>query len=377
MALDFGGVPAPATDWAPPGDVGRRRVLREDECIQIAARASSLGNLLDAKASACCRTSAAGESQPPRGSDEGPPDLRTEILRVAALEARNQSAGIGLELFYRLEQARAQRESGRKSLAAIDRGLRERALFREKGLTIPKELDALQTQRIDLLSNLSTIDRAIVRLSAELGHHLNLGPADDSATIWPLAVARVEPLAIDPEAEVRLGLARRPEIQLLRRLDGMQAPETLRSLETVMTTLSPMLGIACGSRATMPSGMLALLHARLKGGDPGDADRLAGIRRQWDLYRQERERQVAKEIRTAALDVLAAQEQVAISRLRVDYWRSELDHLEDEAAQEINTFAERTAAELKLLEAQATVWEKVTAWKIAVARLRAAQFLPL
>ena len=99
---------------SPSAKAGPFRGLSETDCVVAAANASTSGRLLDAKAQECSQ--GVPPSSPHCRNPAAPADLRTEMLRVAALEARNRSAAGGLELFYRLELAHAQREVLQDSL---------------------------------------------------------------------------------------------------------------------------------------------------------------------------------------------------------------------------------------------------------------------
>lgn len=379
--LSLGGVGLPpiVVEGAPPHADAGQAITRRDSIV-LAARASMLGNLLDAKARECCRAATpaggtAGLHHPQSVAPARPGDIQAEIPRVAALEARNRAAGASVSLFHRLGQAVAQRQAIGESLQVVDAALAERKLFAERGMPIPEGLRALSGRRLDLLTAASQLDQAITQASAELRNQLNVASPDPAAPLWPVDEILVDDRPINPDAEVEQGLARRPEVALLHRLDAARDPASLRSLQHVLSAFHPLLGVACEPPEVgqHPVALLALLK-RLKEDAASEARDLAATRRVWDAYRVERERQIAREIRLAAIEVRTTLDRVRVARERVAACRADLDELDLKADQQINTFAARTEARLALISARSSLWEAVTAYLVAEARLHQEQF---
>ena len=382
LALDLVGWSPLVVDGGAPWAVASQSITGR-ESITLAAQASMLGNLLDAKARECCSPPSAADpnlhsrlGNPANQAPSGPlmADLRSDILRVAALEARNQAAGVGLTLFYRLGQVIGQRQSVEDGLGVVDSALRQRDLIVEQGMPVPAELKGLQNQRLDFLTNRSRLDEAITQLSAELRHQLNVATTSDMNPVWPVDLIPVADRAIDYEAEVMLGLSRRPEVLLLHRLDTMQTPESLRGVQSVLSAFNPLLGMACDPPTINPACRLGLLMGISRLEADREARDLSGIRRVYDTYRVERERQIVKEIRMAAVETRTAQDRLHVARDRVDLWMAELKDLEAKANREINTFARATEVRLSLIAARAALWEAATALLIAEAKLHQSQF---
>jgi len=288
---------------------------------------------------------------------------------VAALEARNRSAAGGLELFYRLELAHAQREVLQDSLATVAGALEDRDRLLALGMTIPVPLDELRQQPFDLQSRLVALDQAIVRLSNELKDLLSLGPQGEPWLIWPLVEVRVDTHPIDVEAAVQIGLARRPEVGLLRRLDSMQSSDTLRALQPALSMVNPLLGMNCGSSALSRRTMPLFLCSR---GD--ESEDLASLRNLWDIYRQAREQEIAKETRSAALEVQATLEQIIVANGRLRHWETRIGQIKAREAGGVMSPLEQTQAELRRLDALAALWKSIADWQLAVAHLRREQF---
>ncbi len=352
---------------SPSAKAGPFRGLSETDCVAAAAKASTSGRLLDAKAQECSQ--GVPPSSPHCRNPAAPTDLRTEILRVAALEARNRSAAGGLELFYRLELAHAQREVLQDSLATVAGALEDRDRLLALGMTIPVPLDELRQQTFDLQSRLVALDQAIVRLSNELKDLLSLGPQGEPWLIWPLVEVRVDTHPIDVEAAVQIALARRPEVGLLRRLDSMQSSDTLRALQPALSMVNPLLGMNCGSSALSRRTMPLFLCSR---GD--ESEDLASLRNLWDIYRQAREQEIAKETRSAALEVQATLEQIIVANGRLRHWETRIGQIKAREAGGVMSPLEQTQAELRRLDALAALWKSIADWQLAVAHLRREQF---
>jgi hypothetical protein len=346
---------------------GPYRGLGGDECLALAASGSTSANLLESKAKDCCPT---GASRHESRSGPASVDIRKQMLTAASLEARNKSTGTAMELFFSLGQALAQRNLIQASLGKIDEAIHERDQIKAQGLTIPAELGALQHRRADMMATRLELDDGIPRLSAELKALLNLGPQGESWVIWPLVSLRVDVHPFDPEAAVQLGLSRRPEVTLLRQFDQAQSPETIRSMQSVLGSIQPLLAMNC--RSLNPSAY-ALICKLLPGGQDTDTD-FASVQRVWHLYRLEREQAVAREIRGAAFEVRSATDQVILANDGLNMWLSEGKQLHTDQEQGIANFASLMQTELKILDARSTLTEKIFAWQIAVIKLRQAQF---
>ncbi|MDR3637619.1 MAG: hypothetical protein P4L84_27685 [Isosphaeraceae bacterium] len=371
--LDLTDLPAAIVGPSSAGQPDRG--LGERECLELAARNSMLGNLLDAKARSCGAT--ATEAQRAQHGEPVPPspaDMQSEILAVAAIEARSASAGTAMELYYRLAQAQAQRAIVEEGLAVIDRALEESKLLETKGIRRPETFEVLQRRSLTLRDQQLELDRGIAQLSAELRRTLNLGPTAEEWLVRPTLAVKVDPTVVDPAAAIQDGLARRPELNLLRRLDQQQSPETLRTLRAVLGSAQPLLTLSC--RPVTPSCWTLLGAALGKGyaGQELDGEEQAGIRAAWDVYRLDREQEITKELRVAANDVLARLNQVVVARDQLTTWNQRLERLQTESKNGIANYSDRVEANLKRLEAQSVLWEKVFAWDVAVVKLRQAQF---
>ena len=74
----------------------------------------------------------------------------------------------------------------------------------------------------------------------------------------------------------------------------------------------------------------------------------------WDIYRQAREQEIAKEISSAALEVQASLEQIIVANGRLRYWEDRIGQIKAREAGGAMAMSplEQTQAELRRLEAQ-------------------------
>jgi len=117
--------------------------------------------------------------------------------------------------------------------------------------------------------------------------------------------------------------------------------------------------------------MPLFLHSR-----GNESEDLASLRCLWDIYRQAREQEIAKEISSAALEVQASLEQIIVANGRLRYWEDRIGQIKAREAGGAMAMSplEQTQAELRRLEALAALWKSIADWQIAVAHLRREQF---
>jgi outer membrane protein TolC len=115
--------------------------------------------------------------------------------------------------------------------------------------------------------------------------------------------------------------------------------------------------------------MPLLLHSR-----GNESENLASLRCLWDIYRQAREQEIAKEIRSAALEVQASLEQIIVANGRLRHWEDRIGQIKAREAGGVMIPLEQTQAELRRLDALAALWKSIADWQLAVAHLRREQF---
>lgn len=333
-----------------------RKVSARD-CQCLAVQGSSLGDLLDKKSNACVEQCPQGHF---RGKVSESTLVQQALLRDAALEARNRSAGTALALFFRLAESEGKLDVLKQSLGEIENALETGERMKAKGMQLGDDFEILRRRRVSALDGNIELELAIVRLNAELRYLLKLGPDDDSWRIWPDLDWQVVADPLDVTAAVALGLERRPELVLLRRLAASLDRENAPLVRGVLGQAHALLGMSCQANTSPSKILLSLLSS------PQATDQeVEALCRQVQTYRIEREQDVAQEIRQDVMTVNARLRQIAVAREEVQGWERRLDELKAKAERGMSTFPERTTIQLRRLEAQSVLIEKVVAWHTA------------
>ena len=331
--------------------------LDPEACRCLAAGNATVANLLELRRRA-------DEADPPRRPDRGAGPawaLRRELLHLDALEARNRSAGAALELYHQLAGVEARRERLRLGLADADAALAKAEAIKGRGLA-PRRVDeeALRRRRLDLVDADLELAQARDRLRGELQGLIKLR---SEWTVPPLAESAGPETPIDPRAAVAIGLARRPELRLLRRLRACLDAEALPAARLVLARADPLLALG----PIRPGCRL--------GWGRGAEDELCTVRRQLDLLLADRERAVAEEVARSAGAVRARSAQVEVARAQVRSWEADVARAEARERQGLAPFVEALPARAGLLKAREALVGREVDRKVARARLAQAQGL--
>jgi hypothetical protein len=351
LALDLSALPNDAALY--PDDASYQG-LNEADCPCLAARASTLGNLLDQKA----------QTPSPRrftcllGADQAGEQSRA-VLQHAAHEARTRAAGDAMEAFYRLVEAEGRLPLVLLGMKEVNESLKRAEELQAKGLPTPLEISAIRKQLIDLRSDEVNARIAILQLNARLKVLLGLSCGD--YCLWPLADLKVVPEVPDIDEAVNYGLHHRPDIAILEALAESLDAGSLTLASQTLGGLNPLLG------EPPSSACLASLLACLGGGKTKSA------KQQVQTLLAERKRQAAEEIRQAVGLVAYRVQLVILAQKKVENEERRIRELEEKKAKGLDAEAELTTARLNLYKAQGERLREVANWKIARARLRQAQ----
>jgi outer membrane protein TolC len=328
--------------------------LTEAECPCLAARASTLGNLLDQKAQALSEK----ESRFQHGADKAS-ELSRAVFQHAADEARNRSSGDAMESFYHLIEAQGRLALLRLSLKEINESVRRAEELQAKGVRSPVEIAVIRRQLSDLRSDEVNLRIAILQLNARLKVLLGLSCGDYS--LWPLADLKVVPEESDIDQALNYGLNHRPDLALLGALaDGLDA-QSLTVVSRVLEGVNPLLG------EPPSSGYLAKLLACL------DGSKTQSAQQQVQALLAERERQATEEIRQAVGLVRYRVRLVILARQKVENEEQRVKDLEEKKAKGLDAEEELSTARLNLYKAKGELLREVVNWKIARAQLLQAQ----
>jgi hypothetical protein len=351
LAVDTSALPKDAHPY--PADASYRG-LTEADCPRLAARASTLGNLLDQKAQAWSPSRSTWFLRSENSSEQ-----TRIVLQLAADEARHRSAGDAMEAFYHLIEAEGRRALLLLGLKEVNESLMRAEELQVKGLPLPVETEVIRKQLTDLRSDEARLRITIHQLNGRLKVLLGLSSGDYS--VWPLADLRVDPEEPDIDQAVDYGLNHRPDLALLRMLAYCPDANSLAIATQTLAVVSPLLGEAASS----PCCPWHLVR--------GDDCQTERVRQQLQSLLMERQRQVTEEIRQAA-GVLGDRIQLVIlARQKVEIEERRIRELEEKKEKGLDAEEELSTARLNLYEAQGEQLREVVNWKIARAQLRQEQ----
>jgi hypothetical protein len=351
LPLDLSVLP---TDVRPYPAIATYQGLTEAECPCLAARASTLGNLLDHKA----RTSTQEEYRCQLKGEKAREQFRT-VLQHAADEARNRSAGDAMEAFYRLIEAEGRLAFLLLGVKEVNESLSRAEELRAKGLPLPVEISAVRKQLIDLRSDDVNLRIVILQLNARLKVLLGLASGDNS--LWPLADLKVVPEKPEMDEAVDYGLHHRPDLAFLQALVDSLDAQSLAVANQALGGVNPLLGEPSSS----------LLFASLLACLDGRKTQLA--KQQVQTLLADRKRQAAEEIRQAVGLVVDRVQLVILAQQKVQNEQRRIKELEEKKAKGLEAQGELSTARLNLYKAQGEQVREVVNWKIARAQLRQAQ----
>jgi hypothetical protein len=233
-----------AADAVPPGPVARGAVPFLDvtpaQCQWYAAHSATAANRLELKAMEI--DTAAARGRPACGSRCGLAALRSEIARLAGWEARSRSAGAARELFYKLAAVEARRALLERGRREIDDDLAKVEGARQRVLALTVSDGDLKRYQLTLAGNALELQMTRDELDTRLQTLLQLGPGDAGRPIRPVAVPGSHDEPVDEANALAVGLAHRPALILLRRLQQTLSTETLPAVHEVLVAAHALLG---------------------------------------------------------------------------------------------------------------------------------------
>lgn len=356
----------------PPGDAASAspyRVLSPKQCQCLAAEHAPTANAMDSKRRSLAEKRANACSLCNHHKSDEESAFQESMLLYSALEIRNDFSGQALEWYYQLAGAEAKAdllnsslERGRKTLADMER-------LKQQGIRLPAPIEEYQRQIVSLQLEQAQNQLVIDQLNSKLRQAMAFDP-EHRWRFWPDPGAPVGTETIpDLEAAVHLGLEQRPQLLLLRGMIANLNRNTLNSARTMLSTVSPLLGMASPSPACK---MLACI-AKITHIQPGLDDEVEKMRAQLTDYLHERERVVAAEIREAVYEVRARHEVTILARKVADFWSDRIKELEKQEKQGMSVFADLTTAHMEWNKARGDVVKEFLGWKIAAVKVKKAQ----
>lgn len=352
----------------PPDDSGeapkqqyRQLTAREAQCA--AAKASSTANMLDQERASLqeradrkfCKHS------------ESLTQLQQTILLHTALEARNQAAGTALEAYYRLVEAEARWELLQLILKQLDDALAKLKDLQNQGLKVQVDYDEMVRQRREFQAQIVHLQRGIQDLNSELRRLFALESCQESWLFWPAADLSRPVAALALEEALHDGLENRPQLLLLRELDGCLDRQSLPAVRLLLRSFNALLAMD-----QAPAGLKGMVAKLCASSEDAELDK---TQRQLQQLLTEREQQVAHEIEQAVRAYQAQTELVRLARERLIIRKEKLVDLEAKDARGVTGFMETTIAKLDWLQARSDLLKEVIAQYVAGAKVRQARGL--
>jgi hypothetical protein len=314
-----------------------------------AARASSLGNLLNAE-----QASATASRHACRGGDHAS-CVRRNMLGLAAQEARNRDAGNALLLYWSLAEAIHSRPIMNDAIFTAELAVEDHAKLTERGLEIPVDRKALLTRRLALEDGRVSLESTVDMLAEAIERAADL-PRCGIATVRPGADEGSLDQALDADALVAEAMAARPELRMLRMLQANLDEDTVSVARTALAMVSPALGV--GGCEKQCGRVLRCLHAR-----ENQRRETATVARQLRQLRHDREAAVADEVRRAARECVGNADRVRVARDQLAIHEGDLADLEKKLPSGGSDVFSIHAAELEVASARRAVIERLAAWE--------------
>ena len=329
--------------------------LTADECRRSACVQASLARGLLAAADG---NAAPNRFSPKQLAVDG---LRRTVAGELAREARNRAAGGALDLYYRLQEAELLTDVLAKSLAEIDALVRAADTLAAGGFSEAPEAFTLRKTQLDLRAEQVNLRAGIRRLNTELKPLLGL--ADAGPNLLPGDGFRVTPDQLDAPAAVAHALAGRGDLRAVRALQAGLDRQTVDAVRQAIAGLLPPLGAITAAANTLAPGVQKLLPFLAK----TDVDK---VRRQLQLFQEDREREVAKDVVEAVDDYHTQRDRLAVSRRRVEVESRRVAELVVRRDNGVPVETELRKARLGVLAAEREQLKDAFAWKRADVTVR-------
>lgn len=348
--------PAPAAPTAPPGPYYR---LTAEECRRFACASSSAARLIDV----------AAETQPRRLLDGTPreaDDLREAAAAQASREARLRAAAAALDLYYQLLEAELLTDVLARSQAEVDELVRAGEVTIELGVPETEQFLTLRRQQVQLRADRAKLQAGIRRLNTELKALTGLDHVP--GPLLPADQIVVAPEPLDAEHAVRVGLATRPDLQLIRTLAAGLNARTVDAVRRAVAGLVPPLAAINAATRVLAPGLRTLLPYLAK-------PDVRALRAQLTTLYADREREAVRDVRTAVDEWASQRELVAIATRRVQLESDRVRELEVQREAGAAVETDYRLARLELFQAQADLVREAVKWKRADVKARQAMGL--
>jgi outer membrane protein TolC len=291
------------------------------------------------------------------------------VTGFAGEEVRNRRAGDALEAYYRLAEAEGRADLLRDALAELQAVIDRARDLQKRGVLGPEAAEAALRRWAESRGDQVELDVNIDQLNGQLKAMDGLASdVEPDYRIWPTDPLLVTGEDPDPKRSVAEGLARRPDLNLLRALAAGLDARTLPAATQALSTVSPLLGGPAGGCKWLTDLAADILPCVKNGA-------VETLRGQVDALLQARERQAAQEIATAARLVAARRVQARLASQRAELAGRKVKDLEERLSKGENVRTELTTARLDALKDRGDEVHAAANFMIACTRLKQAMGL--
>ncbi|MGL6074100.1 MAG: TolC family protein [Fimbriiglobus sp.] len=330
------------------------RKLTPDECRRLACQHAGPAQLI-------LEAAQRPKSGPSLAGTSKVDSLRWTAAQQLSKEARNQSAGAALELYYRLQEAELLSDMVTQSLTELDDILASAQTLASNGYPETPETLTLKKTQIELRSEKVKVLAGIRRLNNEL--KILIGAEATQAHLLPDEGITVIRDQLDGRSAALRAFQSRGDLQALRTLEAGLDQQTLDAVKQAIAGLLPPLGAITAATNTLAPGLRALLPFL----DRADVET---VRRQLCLAIQERERDIAKDVATAIDDYHTQYERIGVSRQLVVLLQKRIEDLQTKLNNGLPVEGEFRQARLDLIRAEREQLRDTYAWKQADIAIR-------
>lgn len=295
--------------------------------------------------------------------------LLDEARSYVDATARNTSAGLALDEFFRLADAEGRGKLLRSAVAILDQLRQQTAEAHSQGVIVPVTPDELDSQRATLIGLVQRAESGSELLNISLKRRIGLS-GQMSDRLWPDADFGVTTDPVDVPAAVQTALSNRPDLSLLRLVYIRLNPETLPAVAELLRTRRGGESDTTTDSKAMRTAIKSTLgrHHQTKAAEIDAVARaqVAIMRQRLADLIASRERQVADEVRSAVVLMESQARQVGLAR-----WRAEQQATRIAETKNMGDLA-KLAAELESVRARAEVVEAVMSWHQARIRFETA-----
>jgi hypothetical protein len=288
--------------------------------------------------------------------------LKAAIMEYTSQEYRNRAAGVALEAYFRIAESEGQLDLLYLAVGAAGQLVVRAEEAQGKGLRVPVELTKLRQEQTRLQVEFGETEVLRDKLNGQLRALLGLTCLPGFCLIWPTEPLRPIPLHLDIDEAIKVALANRADLAVLRVILANLDADTLPVVRQLMGAVNPLLNTATG-------GLFSKIAAHC------NSEEVESVRRQIETLLADRERQVVEDVWVGVRTLEGRFRLVVLTRRLVEQAQKKVDELQEKQQKGLAAEGDLPSARLTLYRNQGRVLHAVVDWHLAQAQLLQAQGL--